>query len=79
MNKYASHDYILLFLYNIAESNNLVGELPNELWALPELREINLFANSISGPIPGNALNFLSKLETYYFIARFGLNYTHIF
>jgi Leucine-rich repeat (LRR) protein len=41
--------------------NNLVGEIPNEIVALTDLKELNLHKNSISGVIPFN-LEYLKEL-----------------
>lgn len=43
------------------ESNNLVGTIPQELYALYQLQLINLFANSLSGTIPN--WSWLSNLR----------------
>eukprot|EP00980_Cylindrotheca_fusiformis_P013057 scaffold3267_cov140-Cylindrotheca_fusiformis.AAC.19 len=38
------------------ESNNLVGSIPQEIYALNKLQTINLFANSLAGTIPNMKL-----------------------
>ena len=38
-------------------NNNLNGELPNELFSLVHLKELNLFRNAITGTIPASIAN----------------------
>lgn len=48
----------------IAESNNMVGEIPPEIGVLVHMTSFISFFNSISGPIP-SALGLIKPLETF--------------